>query len=110
MKPFPEMLINILVVNVLFYHRRIKVDCFVGNHRREGGEHVQLFLQFYCLHSKLDQTFLQPARQTLATSIAYSCLLGDAKSHFLTFRWKSNKNGPNEKMCKRILATKKENL
>lgn len=64
MKPFCEMLINILVVNVLFYHRRIKVDCVVGNHRQEGGT-CSTFLQFYCLHLKLDQTFLQPWRGEL---------------------------------------------
>lgn len=71
MKPFPEMLINILVVNVLFYHRRIKVDCVVGNHRREKGRTCSTFLQFYCLHLKVDQTFLQ----SVNSACKIDCLL-----------------------------------
>lgn len=84
MKPFCEMLINILVVNVLFYHRRIKVDCVVGNHRREGGT-CFTFLQFYCLHLKLDQTFSQPAPCFATNTCNIGRLLGYQVTQNLIF-------------------------
>lgn len=106
MKPFCEMLINILVVNVLFYHRRIKVDCFVGNRRREGAKMFNFFA--ILLFAFETRSNLFTTSEANVYNIDCYLVLWVTQNIIFLPSMKSDKNGPNEKMCKRILATKKK--